>query len=160
MPGRNTCPASTMEALIAAIFDDYRAEAHAELFASITALPPDATLYDGILLVLRVVLAAHHKKTLFDPVFSVRSTHYDELVRLDLLKAKPLWSTTASSALMKRFASEIRVKDLEKAEFLVYQTWSALPRAMLLERPCYITDEDTPKLMARMLHALLTDPIP
>lgn len=148
----------TMESLIAAIFDDYRNEARTGLYAGIMALPPEATLYDGILLALRAVLAAHHKKTLFDPVFSVRSTHYDELVRLDLVKSKSLLTTTASSALMNRFASEIRVKDLEKAEFLVYQTWSALPRAMLLERPCYLTDEDTPQLMARMLHALLTAP--
>lgn len=148
----------TMEALIAAIFDDYRTEARTELFADIMALPLGATLLDGILLALRAVLAAHHKKTLFDPAFSVRSTHYDELVRLDVVKAKQLWTTTASSALMKRFASEIRVKDLEKAEFLVYQTLTALPRAILLERPGYLTDADTPKLMARMLHALLTDP--
>jgi AcrR family transcriptional regulator len=150
----------TMEALIAAIFDDYRAEARTVLFTDIMALPPGATLFDGILLALRAVLAAHIKKKLFDPEFSVRSTHYDELVRLDLIKAKQLWTTTASSALMKRFARDIQVKDREKAEFLVYQTLTALPRAMLLERPGYLTDEDTPKLMARMLHALLTDPSP
>ena len=146
------------EALIAAVFDDYRTEARIGLFADIMALPPGTTLLDGILLALRAVLAAHHKKNLFDPAFSVRSTHYDELVRLDVVKAKQLWTSTASSALMKRFASEIRVKDREKAEFLVYQTLTALPRAILLERPGYLTDEDTPKLMARMLQALLTDP--
>jgi AcrR family transcriptional regulator len=146
----------TMEALIAAIFEDYRVEVRTELFAGIAALPPSATLFDGILLTLRVGLATHYKKTLFDPVFSVRSTHYDELVRLDLVKAKQIWDSSATSTLMKRFASEICVKDREKAEFLVYQTLLALPRAMLLERPGYLTDEDTPLLMARMLHALLT----
>ncbi|VVQ16831.1 hypothetical protein PS914_05916 [Pseudomonas fluorescens] len=148
----------TMEALIAAIFDDYRAQARLDLFADIMALPLDATLIDGLLLALRAVLAAHVKKTLFDPLFSVRSTHYEELVRLDLVKARQLWSTTVSSALMKRFASEVRVEDREMAEFMVYQTLSALPRAMLLERPGYLTNKNTPKLMARMLHALLTDP--
>ena len=148
----------TMEALIAAVFDDYRAQARTELYADIMALPPEATLLDGILLALRAVLTSHHKKTLLDPAFSVRSTHYDELVRLDVVKAKQLWTTTASSALMARFASEIRVKDREIAEFLVYQTLTALPRAILLERPGYLTNEDTPRLMARMLYALLTDP--
>ncbi|MNC82786.1 hypothetical protein D3C75_1364390 [compost metagenome] len=59
---------------------------------------------------------------------------------------------------MRRFASEIRVKDREKAEFLVFQTLTALPRAILLERPDYLTDEDTPRMLARMLYALLTDP--
>jgi hypothetical protein len=106
------------------------------------------------------VFASHHKKTLFDPAFSVRSTHYDELVRLDVVKAKQLWTATASSALMKRFASEITVKNREKAEFLVYQTWSVLPRAMLLEKPGYLTEDDTPRMIARMLHALLTEPNP
>ncbi|MNE35033.1 hypothetical protein D3C80_1287760 [compost metagenome] len=98
----------------------------------------------------------HYKKTLFDPVFSVRSTHYDELVRLDLVQAKQLWTTSATSTLMSRFASEIKVKNRDKVEFLAYQTLLALPRAMLLERPGYLTDQDTPLLMARMLHALLT----
>ncbi|WP_166363287.1 TetR/AcrR family transcriptional regulator [Pseudomonas akapageensis] len=144
----------TMEALIAAIFEDYRIEVRTELFAGITALPASATLFDGILLTLRVGLAVHYKKTLFDPVFSVRSTHYDELVRLDLVKARQIWDSTAT--LMKRFASEICVKDREKAEFMVYQTLLSLPRTMLLERPGYLTDEDTPLMMARMLHALLT----
>jgi AcrR family transcriptional regulator len=146
----------TIEALIAAIFEDYRVEVRAELLAGIAALPATATLLDGILLTLRIGLAVHYKKTLFDPVFSVRSTHYDELVRLDLIKAKQLWSTSTTSALMSRFASEITQKDREKVEFLAYQTLLALPRAMLLERPGYLTDEDTPVLMARMLHALLT----
>ncbi|WP_166362134.1 TetR/AcrR family transcriptional regulator [Pseudomonas akapageensis] len=150
----------TMEALIAAVFDDYRDEARTELYAGIMTLAPGATLFDGILLALRAVLASHHKKTLLDPAFSVRSTHYDELVRLDVVKAKQLWTATASSALMKRFASEIQMKNREKAEFLVYQTLTALPRAILLERPGYLADEDTAESLARMLHALLTDPSP
>jgi len=150
----------TMEALIAAVFDDYRSEARSGLFADIMALPPEVTLFDGILLAFRAVLASHQKKALFDSAFSVRSTHYDELVRLDVVKAKQLWTTTASSALMTRFAGEIRVENREKAEFLVYQTLMALPRAILLEKPSYLSDEDTPKLMARMLHAMLTDPVP
>lgn len=149
----------TIEALIAAVFDDYRSQARTELFADIMALPPGMTLLDGILLAFRAVLASHQKKALFDPAFSVRSTHYDELVRLDVVKAKQLWTTTASSALMTRFASEIQVKDRDKAEFLMYQTLTALPRAILLERPCYLADEDTPRLLARMLHAMLTDPV-
>ncbi|EJN35080.1 transcriptional regulator [Pseudomonas sp. GM78] len=148
----------TMEALVAAIFEDYRAEVHGELLAGIGALPASATLFDGIVLTLRIGLAAHYRKTLFDPVFSVRSTHYDELVRLDLIKARQIWDTTATATLMQRFASEVVVKDREKAEFLVYQTLLALPRAMLLEKPGYLTDQDTPLMIARMLHALLTTP--
>ncbi|WPN49941.1 TetR/AcrR family transcriptional regulator [Pseudomonas sp. P8_241] len=150
----------TMEALIAAVFEDYRSEARNELFANIMGLPAEVTLFEGILLALRAVLASHQKKVLFDPAFSVRSTHYDELVRLDVVQAKQLWTTTATSALMTRFANDIRVKDREKGEFLVYQTLMALPRAILLEKPCYLNDDDTPRLMARMLHAMLTDPLP
>ncbi|MDD2058534.1 TetR/AcrR family transcriptional regulator [Pseudomonas sp. GD03860] len=147
-----------MEALIAAIFEDYRLEVRAELHAGIRALPPSATLFDGILLTLSIGLAVHYKKTLFDPAFSVRSTHYDELVRLDLVKAKQLWSTSATSTLMERFASEIRVRDREKAEFLVLHTLLTLPRAMLLEKPEYLVADDTPLMIARMVHALLTTP--
>lgn len=147
-----------MEALIAAIFEDYRLEVRAQLAAGIQALPATATLFDGILLTLRIGLAVHYKKTLFDPAFSVRSTHYDELVRLDLVKAKQLWSTSATATLMERFASEICVKDREKAEFLVFHTLLTLPRAMLLDKPEYLVDDDTPLLIARMVHALLTTP--
>lgn len=150
----------TMEALVAAIFDDYWVEARIELFDDIMALPPEATLLDGILLALRAVLASHYKRAQLGPEFSVRSTHYDELVRLNVIKAKQLWNSSPRSALMTRFASEIRVKDREKAEFLLVQTLTALPRAILLERSGYLSDEDTPRLMARMLNALLTDPDP
>lgn len=146
----------TMEALIAAIFDDYRVERREALLAGIAALPADATLFDGILLTLRLGLAVHHKKTLFDPAYSVRSTHYDELVRLDMIKTRQLWRAVATPALMKRFAGEIRVQNLEQAEFLVFQTLLALPRAMVLERPEYLVDPETPVLIARMVHALLT----
>ncbi|MGF6780764.1 TetR/AcrR family transcriptional regulator [Paraburkholderia sp. GAS334] len=146
----------TMEALIAVIFDDFRAERRAALLAGIAALPPDATLFDGILLTLRVGLAVHQKEMRFDPAYSVRATHFDELVRLDMVKTKQLWCAVATPALMKRFASEIRVQNLEQAEFLVFQTLLALPRAMVLERPAYLVDPDTPVLIARMVHALLT----
>ncbi|MCY1396997.1 Bacterial regulatory protein, tetR family [compost metagenome] len=148
----------TMEALIAAIFQDYRLEVRKALTEGIAALPQTASLFDGILLILRIGLAVHYKKTLYDPIFSVRSTRYEELVRLDMVKAKQLWTTSATSVLMKRFASEITVKDREKAEFLVYHTLLALPRAMLLEKPHYLIADDTPVMIARMVHALLTTP--
>ncbi|WP_422420549.1 TetR/AcrR family transcriptional regulator [Pseudomonas sp. GZD-222] len=148
----------TIAALIAAIFEDYRRQVRAELLAGIAALPATASLLDGIVLTLRIGLPVLYQKTLFDPLFSVRSTHFDELVRLDLVKAKQLWSTSATSALMSRFASEITIKDREKVEFLAYHMLLALPRAMLLEQPDYLTDERTPVLMARMLHALLATP--
>ncbi|MFM0336361.1 TetR/AcrR family transcriptional regulator [Paraburkholderia fungorum] len=146
----------TMEALITAVFDDYRVERREALLAGIAALPVNATLFDGILLTLKIGVAVHHKKMLIDPAYSVRSTHYDELVRLDLVKTKQLWHAVATPALMARFASEIRVRDWAQAEFLVFQTLLALPRAMVLERPEYLVDSDTPYLIARMVHALLT----
>jgi hypothetical protein len=31
---------------------------------------------------------------------------------------------------------------------------------MLLEKPGYLTEDDTPRMIARMLHALLTEPNP
>ena len=147
----------TMDALIAAIFDDCRVERREALLAGIAALPADATLFDGILLTLRIGLAAHHQEMLFDPSYCVRATHYDELVRLDMVKTKQLWRAVATPALMARFANEIRVQNWEQAEFLVFRTLFTLPRAMVLERPEYLVDPHTPMLIARMVHALLTD---
>lgn len=146
----------TMDALIAAVFDDYRMQSRDALLDGIAKLPPEATLFDGILLTLTVGLAVHRKKMLLDPAFNIRSTHYDELVRLDLVKAREIWQTGATPALMARFDSEIRVRDLERAQFLVLHTLLALPRAMVLERPEYLSAQDTPYLLARMVHALLT----
>lgn len=145
-----------MDALIAAIFDDYRAERREALLAGIAALPAEATLFDGILLTLRIGLAVHRKEMLIDPAYCVRSTHYDELVRLDMIKTKQLLRAVATPALMARFASEILVRNWEQAEFLIFQTLLTLPRAMVLERPEYLVDPDTPLLIARMVHALLT----
>lgn len=146
----------TMESLIAAIFDDYRQQARAELLAAIAELPPEATLFDGLLVTLRIGLAVHHRKLCLDPLFSLRSTRYDELVRLELVEARQCWSASATPALLERFAEEVRVKDRGKAQFLVYQTLLMLPRAMRLERPEFLVEADTAQLIARMLHALLT----
>lgn len=146
----------TMESLIAAIFEDYRVELGKELLASIDALPQQATLFDGLLLAVRMGLVAHHRKARLDPDFSQRSTRYDELVRLDLVEVKHAWSAGVTPALFERFAAEIHVKNLAKARFLVYQTLLTLPRAMLLEHPEYLVEEDSALMVARMLHALLT----
>jgi len=59
-------------------------------------------------------------------------------------------------ALLERFPDEIAVRNREKAGFLAHQAILALPRAIVLEKPEYLADPDTPILLARMLHALLT----
>lgn len=145
----------TMDSLIAAIFEEYRIEVGKELLAAIAALPADAGLFDGILLVLRFGLAVHHRKVRLDSAFNVRSTRYDELVRLDLVEAKRSWSAGATPVLFERFAEQIRVKDRDKAQFLFQQTLLTLPRTMVLERPAYLAEEDTALLLASMLYALL-----
>lgn len=149
-----------MDSLIAAIFEDYRAEVGQELLDEIMALPVDATLFDGIVMVLRFGLAVHHRKACLDPVFSQRSTRYDELVRLDLVEARRCWSAGATPALFNRFADEIHVTDRDKAHFLVYQTLLTLPRAVALEHPAYLAEPDTAVLIARMVHAVLTEASP
>ncbi|UVE19598.1 TetR/AcrR family transcriptional regulator [Pseudomonas sp. LS44] len=146
----------TMEALIAAIYEDVRKEVRTELLTRIAALPADTTLYDGIVLTIEVGLNLYLQKIRFDPEFSVRSTHYDELVRLDVVKAREELSGSATEALMCRFADEVLVRDKDKAHFLVFHTLLALSRAILLERPSYLTEKDTVQMLARMVHALLT----
>ncbi|MCY1281396.1 hypothetical protein D9M68_309260 [compost metagenome] len=146
----------TMEALIAAIYEDYRSEVRSELLARIVALPADTTLYDGIVLTIEVGMGLYRQKMRFDPAFSVRSTHYDELVRLDVIPAGKELSGSATEALMRRFAAEVVVRDKDKAHFLVFHTLLALSRAILLERPGYLAEKDTVKMLARMVHGVLT----
>ncbi|MFM0505509.1 TetR/AcrR family transcriptional regulator [Paraburkholderia caffeinilytica] len=146
----------TMDDLIAAIFDDHRAEYRQRLLDSIAALPPESTLHDGLVLVLETGIELLRKWSCIDPVFNVKAAHYDELVRLNLIKPDAFWTLEITPALLARFAHEICVQDPKKAQFLVFQTLMALPRAMVLERPASLADPQTPYRVARMLCALLT----
>ncbi|WP_160109801.1 TetR/AcrR family transcriptional regulator [Pseudomonas izuensis] len=146
----------TIESLIGAIFDDYRADARQQVIASIHALPASATLYDGIEMVLRTGLAALHRWLQIDSELSIKSAYYGELVRLDIVKPERFWISMVIPALVQRFSDQVLVRDREKAGFLAYQAVTALPRALLIEKPEYLLDADTVRLLARMLHALLT----
>jgi AcrR family transcriptional regulator len=145
----------TMEALIAAIFNDYRTAIHGELIGQLQALPASAKLMDGIVLMVRTFLGVRHKWSRIDPDFSARYIQYDELLRLAVVKPDHLPPAAATLALLERFAAEVVVKDREKAVFLIYHTIQALPRAIALERPQYLADEDTVGLLARLLESLL-----
>ncbi|UCP00840.1 TetR/AcrR family transcriptional regulator [Metapseudomonas lalkuanensis] len=148
----------TIESLIAAIFDDYRADTRLEAIAAIQALPPSATLYDGLEVLLRTGLAALHRWMQIDSELSIKTAYYGELVRLEIVKPERFWISIVIPALVERFSDEVRVRDREKAGFLAYQAVTALPRALLIEKPQYLLEEDTVRLLARMLHALLTTP--
>jgi hypothetical protein len=145
-----------MESLIAAIFEDYRADTRQQIILDIHALPASATLYDGIELVLRTGLAALHRWEQIDSQLSIKAAYYAELVRLDIVKPERFWISKVMPALVQRFCNEVRVRDREKAGFLAYQAVTALPRALLIEKPDYLLEEDTVRMLARMLHALLT----
>ncbi|MDA8483432.1 TetR/AcrR family transcriptional regulator [Pseudomonas resinovorans] len=146
----------TIEALIGAIFDDYRANARLETIASIRALPQTATLYDGIEMVLSTGLASLHRWLQIDSDLSVRTAFYGELVRLEVIKPEQFWTSMVIPALVERFSDEVLVRDREKAGYLAYQAVTALPRALVIERPDYLTSSDTVRMLTRMLHALLT----
>lgn len=145
----------TMDSLISAIFTDYRTRVRKELLEKIRGLPPSARLFDGILLALQFGMETLQTWTRIDSGLSIKSAYFDELVRLDLVKPRNFWSAFVIPALLDRFPDEI-VTDREKAGFLAHQAILALPRAIVLERPQYLTDPDTPVLLARMIHALLT----
>jgi AcrR family transcriptional regulator len=148
----------TMDSLIAEVFNDYRDGISRQVLEEIRGLPPSAKLFDGIVLMMRIGFAMLHKWWLIDPESNVRATYYEELVRLDLAKSERLWPGIATPALLERFCDEVRVRDRDKALFLFYQTIQALPRAITIEKPAYLGQADTPLLLARMLHALLTAP--
>lgn len=148
----------TIESLIAAIYTDYRSESRREVVDYIRALPPSAGLFHGILSLLRFGTAALQKWARIDPEFNLKATYYEELVRLDLVKSESFWSAVAMPALMEKFGDEVVVRDREKAAFLAHHVLLAVPRAIVLGRPHYLAEDDTPMLIARMLHALLSTP--
>lgn len=126
------------------------------MIASIQALPPSATLYDGIEMLLRTGLSALHRWLQIDSQLSIKSAYYGELVRLEIVKPERFWISMVIPVLVERFSDEVVVHDREMAGFLAYQAVTALPRALLIEKPEYLLDADTVRLLARMLHALLT----
>ncbi len=146
----------TIESLIAAIFNDYRQDTRRDLLASINALPPGATLYEGLGTIIGEALTALHRWLRIDSDLSLKAAYYAELERLDLVKPEAFWSSVVIPALVERFSDEVLVRDREKAGFLAYQAVTALPRALLIEKPEYLTQPDTVTMLARMLHALLT----
>lgn len=146
----------TIESLIAAIFEDYRADTRQQVIASIHALPASATLYDGIEMVLRTGLAALHRWMQIDSELSLKAAYYGELVRLEIVKPERFWISMVIPALVQRFSDQVLVRDREKAGFLAYQAVTALPRALLIEKPDYLLQDDTVRMLARMIHALLT----
>ncbi|MBV7477527.1 TetR/AcrR family transcriptional regulator [Pseudomonas sp. PDM31] len=148
----------TLDSLISSIFDEYRKRQHAELLEDIRRLPDSSMLYDGLLLMLRTFLRLRRKQWLIDRVFSAKYLHYSELQRMDLVKPDSLPQAELTSALMQRFSTELAEQDAEKAMFLAYHALPALTRAVALERPLYLEQDDTAQMIARMLHALLCKP--
>lgn len=148
----------TMDSLVAAIYEDNRTKLYRGVVDGLQALPPSAKLFEGIMLLLRFGLAFLHTWTQIDREFFTRSAHYDELVRLAILKAEHSWMYEAGNALINRFPDEIQVLNREKTLFLIFQTTLAIPRSMVLVKPEYLSEPDTQLLLARMLHGLLTPP--
>jgi AcrR family transcriptional regulator len=146
----------TMEALVAAIFNDYRTEVHRDLLGQLDVMPASAKLFDGIVLMLRTFLAVRHKWSLLDPEFTVGYIQYDEMLRLDVVKPDHVPPAAATLKLMERFAGEVVVNDREKVVFLIYHTIQALPRVIALARPALLNDDDALLLLTKMLEALLT----
>jgi AcrR family transcriptional regulator len=146
----------TIESLIGAIFEDYRADVRQQMIANLYALPASATLHDGIEMVLRTGLGALHRWLQIDSQLSIKAAYHGELVRLEIVKPERFWISVVIPALVERFSDQVVVRDREKAGFLAYQAVTALPRALLIEKPHYLLEDDTVRLLTRMLHALLT----
>lgn len=145
----------TMESLIAAVFFDFRHEMRARIAKQVATLPPGTSLASALDLVLDEGIADLLRWSQMDPAFFTKSSQYEELLRLDMIRSESDPPSIVSEALVARFASDIII-DPDKAVFFVHQTLLSLPRAAALTRPDYLADEETPRLIKRMLHALLT----
>ncbi|MCY1398065.1 hypothetical protein D9M71_130910 [compost metagenome] len=146
----------TIDSLVAAIFDDYRADIRREAIAAIRALPDSAVLMDGIEVLLKTGLAQLHRWLQIDSERSVKTAYYAELVRLDMVKPEQFWALQVMPVLVERFSSEVLVRDRELAGFLAFQAVLALPRALVIERPEYLQAPETVRLLSRMIYAVLT----
>ncbi len=146
----------TLDTLITAIFEDYRLKAQQNIIHEILALPDSARLFDALLLMSRVFLEIRQRELAIDQKFAEQNLQYSELLRLDIVRGKQGPPATATRTLLRRFANEIVSNDEERTVFIIYHTIQALPRVMALERPQYLGMPDTPVLLARMLHAVLT----
>ncbi|MNE63426.1 hypothetical protein D3C80_1587760 [compost metagenome] len=107
-------------------------------------------------MVLRIGLSALHRWLQLDSDLSIKAAYHGELVRLEIVKPERFWISMVIPALVQRFSDQVLVRDRDKAGFLAYQAVTALPRALLIEEPEYLLQDDTVRMLARMLHALLT----
>ena len=148
----------TLDSLTSSVFDDYRKHQHAKLLETINSLPTSSTLYDGLLLMLHTFLRLRRKQWLADQALNIKYLHYSELQRMDAIEPGSLPQAKLTSALMKHFSTELAVQDAEKALFIAYHAIPALIRAVALEHPQYLEEDDTAEMIARMLHALLGKP--
>ena len=146
----------TMDALVAAIFEDYRNLMQIELLAEIRAMPAGTTLYQEIVLMFDVFLRFRQKQLLLDPALSGKSMRQSELHRLDLAKGGSLPPAQVTRELLDRFSDQIAYGDKDKLMFIVYHTMQAITRVIALERPNYLAEPDTVTMLAGMMYGLMT----
>lgn len=146
----------TIDSLVVAIFQDDWQQEIFDKTETISNLPDTASLYDGIVLMLTTILNMRQKYIEIDPDAEARSVEYEELLRLGLVKGDDSPQLRMSLVLIERFRDEITVTDLDKAQYIMYQTAQALNRIMALEKPKYLTEKDTITQIANMFQALLT----
>lgn len=148
-----------IEALVTAVFVDSWDELRGAQEQAIASLPADATLYDGLEIMVRELLHMQQQLALLDPEAAIKYLQYNELSRLKLIRAEAQPRSGITQALMQRFAAEVSAGDPDKLIFLALQTIQALFRVLVLEKPHYLGEEDTVTMIARMLHGLLTAPV-
>jgi AcrR family transcriptional regulator len=148
----------TIDSLIVAIFEDFRAEARQKLADDIRALPAGATLFDALLMALTNGIATIRHWAMLDRSSYTAFVRFDELVRLDLVKPEHTWLAVTMTALVARFPDAVAPRHFDKIKFLLDESLPMIVRAVALKRPDYLNEADTALLIARMLHALLTTP--
>jgi len=148
-----------LDALVNAVFVDYWEELLESLMAEVETLPPRASLYDGLLMLVQGLLDMQQQLIRMDPEVAEKYLQYGELRRLELVKSEDMPRSGVTQALMRRFPDEVSSANPDKLIFLALQTIQALFRIIVLEKPGYLTEKDTVVLLARTLHGLLTAPV-
>jgi hypothetical protein len=139
------------------LFADYCDEVGQRMQADILELPVEASLFDGICLITCSSLAMRLRLHRLDPETSSRQLRYYELMRL-LPRDDDYMPPLDGSAclLFKRFVGQIESGDSDRSLYLFCRTLQLLVRAIALERPQYLGDENTLLEVAHMLHGLVS----
>jgi AcrR family transcriptional regulator len=145
----------TLDALVTAIFDDYRQQILQQTQTRLAQLPPTTSCYDALVLAMQAPLQIRLKLHRIDPELHTKLLHHDELARLTVIEASAVPDIHLVSAVMARYPRQFPTAMDSKTAFILSRSIVAVTRAIAIENPQWLTDTDTARHLADMVTGLL-----